>query len=153
MDVFWCLRHVPNSISFVSGDAASTDPSPSGATHERNTAVGVDKGAKGMSWGYKRSLVSLFTLLITDYIYTIDIQWVKLKIRKKKLRRKNSRMSLPPRLSILASNTPSTYTLTNTRNVFFDLDIAGEKAGRIIFKLYDDIVPKVSPIPPFLRID
>jgi hypothetical protein len=37
-------------------------------------------------------------------------------------------------------------SLANTRNVFFDIDIAGEKAGRIIFKLYDDIVPKVRSL-------
>jgi hypothetical protein len=48
MDVFWCLRHVRKTISFVSGDDASTDQSPSGASHERNTAVGVDKGSKGI---------------------------------------------------------------------------------------------------------
>jgi hypothetical protein len=36
-------------------------------------------------------------------------------------------------------------TMTNVRNVFFDLEIAGEKAGRVVFKLYDDIVPKVRP--------
>lgn len=33
--------------------------------------------------------------------------------------------------------------VADERNVFFDLEIAGEKAGRVVFKLYDDIVPKV----------
>ena len=41
--------------------------------------------------------------------------------------------------------------IADPRNVFFDLDIAGEKAGRIVFKLYDDIVPKVRPLPPSLH--
>jgi len=41
--------------------------------------------------------------------------------------------------------------IANPRNVFFDIDIAGEKAGRIIFKLYDDIVPKVRSLVPYLR--
>jgi len=35
--------------------------------------------------------------------------------------------------------------MADISNVFFDIDIAGEKAGRIVFKLYDDIVPKVCP--------
>lgn len=29
-------------------------------------------------------------------------------------------------------------------NVFFDITINGEKAGRIVFKLYDDVVPKTA---------
>ena len=29
-------------------------------------------------------------------------------------------------------------------NVFFDVDIAGKPAGRIIFKLYDEVVPKTA---------
>jgi len=45
------------------------------------------------------------------------------------------------------------YTIADPRNVFFDIDIAGEKAGRIIFKLYDDIVPKVRSLPAFLCVE
>ncbi|MGW3185621.1 peptidylprolyl isomerase [Kitasatospora sp. NPDC001119] len=29
-------------------------------------------------------------------------------------------------------------------NVFFDIEINGEAAGRIVFKLYDDVVPKTA---------
>jgi peptidylprolyl isomerase len=29
-------------------------------------------------------------------------------------------------------------------DVFFDINIAGKKAGRIVFELYDDIVPKTT---------
>ncbi|MEU4202045.1 peptidylprolyl isomerase [Streptomyces sp. NPDC039022] len=29
-------------------------------------------------------------------------------------------------------------------NVFFDITINGDKAGRIVFKLYDDVVPKTA---------
>jgi cyclophilin family peptidyl-prolyl cis-trans isomerase len=29
-------------------------------------------------------------------------------------------------------------------NVFFDINIGGKKAGRIVFELYDDIVPKTA---------
>ncbi|KAF8157118.1 putative cyclophilin [Crassisporium funariophilum] len=29
-------------------------------------------------------------------------------------------------------------------NVFFDITIGNEKAGRIVFKLYDDVVPKTA---------
>ncbi|MFI7103106.1 peptidylprolyl isomerase [Streptomyces sp. NPDC050161] len=32
----------------------------------------------------------------------------------------------------------------STENVFFDITIDGEPAGRIVFKLYDDIVPKTA---------
>lgn len=45
------------------------------------------------------------------------------------------------------------YTIADPRNVFFDIDIAGEKAGRIIFKLYDDIVPKVRLRHAILGVD
>ena len=66
------------------------------------------------------------------------------------------RMSIPPlRLRIVCLSSPPdtefTCMIANPRNVFFDIDIAGEKAGRIIFKLYDDIVPKVRPLVPYLR--
>lgn len=47
--------------------------------------------------------------------------------------------SIAPFISLLRD------MVVNPRNVFFDIEIAGEKAGRIVFKLYDDIVPKVSP--------
>jgi hypothetical protein len=60
-------------------------------------------------------------------------------------------------LFIPLSNLSASYIypcmIAHPRNVFFDIDIAGEKAGRIIFKLYDDIVPKVPPLPPSLYID
>ncbi|MEV4041208.1 peptidylprolyl isomerase, partial [Streptomyces umbrinus] len=29
-------------------------------------------------------------------------------------------------------------------NVFFDINIDGSPAGRIVFKLYDDVVPKTT---------
>ena len=81
-----------------------------------------------------------------------------MKIRKKRLRRRYSRMSLKflslvviPFFGLPGPNT-LTCLIANSRNVFFDLDIAGEKAGRIVFKLYDDIVPKVRPLPPSLGI-
>jgi hypothetical protein len=72
-----------------------------------------------------------------------------LKRRKKRLRRRFFRMSIL--LLRLVSPFPLPDTLhiacmiADNRNVFFDIDIAGEKAGRIVFKLYDDIVPKVRP--------
>jgi hypothetical protein len=48
MDVFWCLRHVrkrpPLSVEMM----LVLTSLPSGASHERNTAVGVDKGSKGI---------------------------------------------------------------------------------------------------------
>jgi len=50
-------------------------------------------------------------------------------------------MSLPIPLVLAA--------VADDRNVFFDLEIAGEKAGRVVFKLYDDIVPKVCSPSPF----
>lgn len=56
-------------------------------------------------------------------------------------------MSLPIPLVLAA--------VTDDRNVFFDLEIAGEKAGRVVFKLYDDIVPKVrfrAPSPLILPV-
>jgi hypothetical protein len=57
----------------------------------------------------------------------------------------------PSRLPIPASDTLYiACMIANPRNVFFDIDIAGEKAGRIVFKLYDDIVPKVRPLPFFI---
>lgn len=28
-------------------------------------------------------------------------------------------------------------------NVFFEIHISGEKAGKVVFKLYDDVVPEV----------
>ena len=43
-------------------------------------------------------------------------------------------------------------TVADDRNVFFDLEIAGEKAGRVVFKLYDDIVPKVRPPSPLFTL-
>jgi hypothetical protein len=55
-------------------------------------------------------------------------------------------------LSILSASYIYTCMIANPRNVFFDIDIAGEKAGRIVTKLYDDIVPKVRPLPPSLCI-
>ena len=27
--------------------------------------------------------------------------------------------------------------------MFFEIHVAGEKTGRVVFKLYDDVVPKV----------
>jgi hypothetical protein len=54
--------------------------------------------------------------------------------------------------SLLSAPYVYTCMIANPRNVFFDIDIAGEKAGRIVFKLYDDIVPKVPPLPPSLYI-
>jgi hypothetical protein len=77
-----------------------------------------------------------------------------LKIRRKRLRRRFSRMSIPPLRLVSLSPSPDTLyiacMIANPRNVFFDIDIAGEKAGRIVFKLYDDIVPKVRPLPFFI---
>jgi hypothetical protein len=60
----------------------------------------------------------------------------------------------PSRLPIPTSGTLYIACMVaNPRNVFFDIDIAGEKAGRIIFKLYDDIVPKVRLKVPSLHLN
>ncbi|MEU7279230.1 peptidylprolyl isomerase [Streptomyces sp. NPDC045431] len=34
--------------------------------------------------------------------------------------------------------------MTDNSNVFFDITIDGKEAGRIVFKLYDDVVPKTA---------
>jgi hypothetical protein len=34
--------------------------------------------------------------------------------------------------------------MAQNSKVFFDITIAGEKAGRIVFKLYNDVVPKTA---------
>lgn len=50
---------------------------------------------------------------------------------------------------------PVLATVADDRNVYFDLEIAGEKAGRVVFKLYDNIVPKVcfrAPSPLILPV-
>ncbi|KAF9524552.1 cyclophilin-like domain-containing protein [Crepidotus variabilis] len=53
--------------------------------------------------------------------------------------------AVPVGLVVLNESSPTTLAASNSRaNVFFDVAIDSKPAGRIVFKLYDETVPKTA---------
>ena len=50
---------------------------------------------------------------------------------------------VPASRMAIRSFTKSKISMANPQ-VFFDIEIAGKKEGRIVFELYEDVVPKTA---------
>jgi hypothetical protein len=164
--------------SFVLVDGASTPTDvnverPVKGTLSRSTDKGFDRSMYTSNPLTGTTALSYCINHKTFYIESDrEAQWAKPKMkrrrrtRRKKRWRKNYRKHSPivatPSCSFNQSlvsyskHFKSLSTGYNSRiqlicsNVFFDLEIAGEKAGRVVLNLFDDIVPKVCafiPIP------